>query len=374
MTKASTRRSASNAPAPSPAQIQVTGDVTRWYLARYFRTPHDPGVVERFCEVARVGHFAVSRAALAAGDTDALFRLLVATAMFQRRQDVQVQRILRGIGPSDASELTSAARLLRLADEGPCALARVNDDLIAACDLEKHPVTKLGRCSANPSAACHLKRHTVLLKRYGHFGNVPTSAALMVREAGAPDLGALRDAVLRRHRRRHARAIALEAALSKAWRISEKIAAMFLSAIANPDLSPGVAPWAAGLDWTRFVVIDSNVDLFLASIRYRGAGTYDARRAYIRALADEIDIRTIDRRVHSYNPRLVQQAMFVFMSAANRRAVGADCMHEGGAPCATCPAALQLRCPVRPVPAAAKARPGSPPAMLPRVKCITSSR
>ena len=28
----------------------------------------------------------------------------------------------------------------------------------------------LGACSANPDTACHLKRHTVLLKRYGHFG------------------------------------------------------------------------------------------------------------------------------------------------------------------------------------------------------------
>lgn len=51
---------------------------------------------------------------------------------------------------------------------------------------------------------------------------------------------------------------------------------MFLSAISNPDLSPGLSPWPGDLDWTYYVVIDSNVDLFLASIRYRGGASYDA--------------------------------------------------------------------------------------------------
>ena len=94
-------------------------------------------------------------------------------------------------------------------------------------------------------------------------------------------------------------------------------------------------------------MIDSNVDLFLASIGYTGHGTYDARRAFVHALARRVDLGALDRRVRSYNPRLVQQAMYVFMSAANRRASPGDCMHLGPSACAACPRQLVRRCPVR---------------------------
>lgn len=50
---------------------------------------------------------------------------------------------------------------------------------------------------------------------------------------------------------------------------------MFLSMVTNPDLSPGMTSWRDGLDWTYYVVVDSNVDLFLASIGYRGGKSYD---------------------------------------------------------------------------------------------------
>jgi hypothetical protein len=122
---------------------------------------------------------------------------------------------------------------------------------------------------------------------------------------------------------------------------------MFLSAVTNPDLSKGLDPWAAGVDWTYFVVVDSNVDLFLGSIGYAGLGTYEARRAFVQALARRIDLRAIDRRVRSYNPRLVQQAMYVFMSAANRRAAPSDCAHLAPVACEACPSALSRRCLLR---------------------------
>ena len=183
MTTSNHPRSITVAPTPSPSQVHATTAVVRWYLERYFGTSGDPGVAARFCEPGRIGAFAVAPAALAAGESTALFRLLVATAMFQRRQDVQIQRILRGIRRADGVELTSARRLLKLVDDAPCAFLKTNADLLGACDLSKDPVSKEGRCDANPAAPCHLKRHTVLLKRYGHFGKVPTSLALMLREA-----------------------------------------------------------------------------------------------------------------------------------------------------------------------------------------------
>jgi len=75
--------------------------------------------------------------------------------------------------------------------------------------------------------------------------------------------------------------------------VNQKIASMFLSGVTNPDLSDGTAPWARGVDWTYFVVVDSNVDLFLASIGYGGGLSYDARREFIRAIAQHIDLSAL---------------------------------------------------------------------------------
>lgn len=299
-----------------------------------------------FCEPSRVGAFAVDRAALRAGDGRALFRLLVATAMFQRRQDVQILRILRGVGRADAREISDAERLLALVNKGGCVHMRSTRALAEECDLDKDPLTRVGCCRANPEIACHLKRHTVLLKRYGHFGKMPTSIALMVRESGAADLSALRRRVMRRARNPLERAELLERELSRAWRVNQKIASMFLSMVTNPDLSRGLAPWSRGLDWTYYVVVDSNVDLFLRAIGYRGPSSYDARREFVRELARSIDLTRFDATLRPYNPRLVQQAMYLFMSTANRRAAESDCMHGAPGTCASCPRPVRSRCSV----------------------------
>src|SRR5262249_36813591 len=153
----------------------------------------------------------------------------------------------------------------------------------------KDPESKLGCCRTAPDVECHLKRHTVLLRRYGHFGKVPTSAVLMLREAGVRDVGALLDAARASTRGREPRARAMVGYLSRAWRVSEKIAAMFLSLIMNPDLTPGISP-PVDVDWRHFVVIDSNVDLFLDAIRYKGGSSYEARRRFIREASRKINL------------------------------------------------------------------------------------
>ncbi|MGO9834718.1 MAG: hypothetical protein ACLP1X_10910 [Polyangiaceae bacterium] len=304
--------------------MRVAEAVVRWYLALYHRTPDDPGVARTFRDPAKVGAFAVTVAGLRRQDSDELFRLLVATSMFQRRQDLQILRVLRGMSTAQVDDLTRPRRLLALVDEGACAHMRSAADLQEKCDLSKDPISKTGVCSANPRVPCHMKVHTVLMRRYGHFGKVPTSAALMIREAGADGLRELREKVLRTWPEPEARARALESELSKAWRVSNKIACMFLSSLATPDLAAGPTPWTQGIDWTHFVVIDSNVDLFLASIGYAGTGTYEARREFIRDLARRIDLRRLGARLHAFNPRLVQQAMYLFMSATNRKAAARD--------------------------------------------------
>jgi hypothetical protein len=300
-----------------------------------------------YLDAGRVGAFAVDRADLAAGDATALFRMLLVTAMFQRRQDVQIMRILRGITRADAAELSDSRRLLALVDGGRCKHMRSTTALHGACDLTKDSANRLGCCAANPRVGCHLKRHTVLLKRYGHFGKVPTSLALILREAGVADLGALRAEIFRRETSPLGRARALEVALSHAWRVNQKIASMYLSAVTNPDLCRAPAPWRDGVDWTYFVVVDSNVDLFLESIGYRGGRSYDHRREFIRALARRIDLAALHRRLRTFNPRLVQQALYLFMSGTNRTASPIDCGHLGRAACAKCPTSLARRCPRR---------------------------
>lgn len=330
---------------PTATQVKAVTEIVRWYLTRHFQRGEDPGLAGMFCDEKKVGPFALTLEEFERGEAKALFRLLVATTLFQRRQDVQILRILRQMTPHAAAELTDKELLLALAQELSCPLIKHNDTLKEGCDLEKDPQNGAGCCTKNPALSCHLKRHTVWLKRYGHFGKVPTSLALVLKEAGWEDLTALREAALKSARTRLGRALALERALCRAWRVNQKIANMFLSALTNPDLSPVAPPWERGVDWTYFVVIDSNVDLFLSSIGYQGGSSYDARRDFLCVIAARVDLRVLSRRLRRYNPRLVQQALYLFMSAANRRALAGDCMHSEA--CADCPKLLSTRCPVR---------------------------
>jgi hypothetical protein len=330
---------------PTAGQIRKIRAVIRWYLGAYYKTPDDPGVAATFCSQEKLGGFAVREVDLARRDGAALFRTLIATTMFQRQRDEQVIAILRSIPERDAYEIGAQGQLLHLAEASGCAYASGVDSLRTQCDLRKD-ARKKGTCSANPSVGCAMKRHTVLLRRYGHFGKVPTSAALVVKEAGVQDLAELLGQVRRSVRGPERRARALISALSRGWRVNEKIASMFLSLVLNPDLAVGGEEWR-DVDWRHFVVIDSNVDLFLARIGYSGLQTYEARRQFIRAASREIDLRLMRRGLRRDNPRIVQQAMYLFMSASNRRANSRDCMHNAPANCARCPGDLASICPVR---------------------------
>lgn len=327
---------------PTATQIERATLVTRWYLDHYHDTAEDIGVARMFTDRARLGHFAVPLEPLRTGQPEALFRALMATVMFQRRQDLQIMRVLQSIGADDAAEITSTPALLRLADGCGCPHAVGLEQLLSGCDLRKD-VDGQGACTAEPSLRCAPKRHAVLLKRYGHFGKVPTSLALMLRLHGVEDLVELRSLAISSSSGPAEAAERLEGMLCRAWRVSDKIAAMYLSMLTNPDLCPGISPWSAGLDWTRWVVIDSNVDLFLAWLGYDGYGTYDARRTFLQSLATHIDISSMKAGMHAYNPRIVQQAAYLFMSGTNRRALTQDCSRITGA-CLRCPAPLREGC------------------------------
>ena len=326
------------------AHTRVTRAVVSWYLETHRGRADDIGLPAMFMDPSKVGAFAIAPAEFARGDARGLFRLLVACSMFQRLRDQQILRILREMPPATASEIGNADTLLSLVDASACEQIKTTATLREACDLAKDARGQ-GCCDVAPTLPCHLKRHTVAMKRYGHFGKVPTSIALSLRERGVDSLTELYRTILRTVRTRRERAVALEVALCSAWRVHQKIASMFLSLVCNPDLSEN-PPWTDGIDWTYYVVVDSNVDLFLASIGYGGLKTYDARREFLWSVARTIRLRDLDPSLHDYNPRLIQQALYLFMSGANRRMAASDCMHRSPAPCGTCPRPLTMRCPV----------------------------
>jgi hypothetical protein len=328
-------------------QVSTVREVVRWYLETYYSSADDIGLLSTFTAVNRVGHMAVDRDAIASGVPEALFRLLVTVAMFQRLRDVLVLKILRSLPAAAARELTSARELLALSAGAACEHAHTNRSLIAVCDLTKDPTSRRGTCSVAPERPCYLKGHTELLRRYGHFGKVPTSLALALAEHGATDLSVLRSQVLDFDPDPLLRAQELERRLSDAWRVNRKIASMFLSLVSTPDIGLAAPPWIQGIDWTWYVVVDSNVDLFLASVGYEGPMTYDARREHVRRLAARIDLSDLRRDLVPYNPRLVQQALFMFAGQSNRRAAVADCSKRAGA-CDTCTPSVRRRCALGP--------------------------
>ena len=93
-------------------------------------------------------------------------------------------------------------------------------------------------------------------------------------------------------------------------------------------------------------LIDSNVDAFMRAMKGPATYSYEARRAFVRRLSRKIDLSEMRAGLTADNPRIVQQAMYLFMSWSNRRAIGADCMHRPGE-CALCPRQLASLCPVR---------------------------
>ena len=333
-------------PRPTRRQYRLARAVVSWYLDSYHWTKSDVGTAGMFCDPEKVGYFAADQRGFRRGEGSELFKILVATAMFQRRQDVQIMRILRRIPEERVHELTNMECLHCAVEESRCRYIKTVEGIHRSCDLGKGGDGR-GRCFHRPRTPCHLKEHTELLKRYGHFGKVPTSIALAIKEAGASDLADLYGRVLKSGSSPWDRAVALQSVLTKAWRVSDKISAMFLSAVTNPGLTRWKPPWSIGVDWTRFVVIDSNVDLFLAQIGYPGPWTYGARQCFIRRLSRRIDLTACKPSLQRFNPRVVQQALYLFMSKVNRVASGRDCLEQAPRSCAQCPGDLRRLCPVR---------------------------
>lgn len=320
--------------------------VVAWYLRTYHGTPADLGVPAMFCDRGRLGGFATTPAAFSAGTASALFKIIVASTVFQRRQDRQVFRILRCLSTTEVRDLTGARRLQIEARRSRCECFRSAEDLHQRCNIVKLAGGQPA-CALHPRLACASKRHAVLLRRYADFGKVPTSAALILRERAAGSFGELYARMLRRPLTPVARAKALEAEIMSVWRVSEKICAMILSVLSNPDLGSPSPPWTQGIHWKRFVVIDSNVDNFLVHVGYARSRHYEERARVLRSLARAVRLDLLKPGLTRYNPRVVQQAIYMFASVTNRRHAMEDCSRSAPASCRACDPLLRAACGLR---------------------------
>ena len=306
--------------------------IVRWYLAGAYGRTEGPGVAPFFGDPARVGPFAVDLDRLRARDDGALFGLLVLMSLYQSRRDVDIMAIQRTMGRRTAAALTSTTKLRVLVEDGRCDRLRSAAEFDAGCDVRRDVARDAAGCGYRPRTACHVKEATLAIGRMGDMGMIPTSAWLHVGRVG---LRQWFDEVCGATPSPTARAALMVERLATIHRIGRKLATMYVSALATPELTPGFAPWHPEIDGSRLVVVDANVGRVIDHLRRgRGPRTYQYMTDWLIAVADRIDLRRLRADLPARSPRLVQQALYVFRSRSNRVEHGLAC---AAGPCATCP-------------------------------------
>jgi hypothetical protein len=205
---------------------------------------------------------------------------------------------------------------------------------ISHCDVRK---TGAGAtCDHLPGAACHVKDATLLLRRMGDMGKLPTSAWLHL--WNATPLQRELEAVLVAHHDPRERADVLVERFRGVYRVGRKLATMFVSALSTPALAPGLTPWSPAVDGSGLVVVDTHVARAVDKLRGPcAATTYESRARWLQEQAAAIDLRRLHPKLPRSSTRFVQQAVYVFSSRSNRAARQDPCSL---APCARCPSSL----------------------------------
>jgi hypothetical protein len=189
-------------------------------------------------------------------------------------------------------------------------------------------------CSHRPGRPCHVKTSTVLFHRMGDMGKLPTSAWLHAWKGG--HLTQILATILAQEADPRKRADLLVEKFARVYRVGQKLATMFVSALSTPALAPGLTPWFPEVDGNGLMVIDTNVVRVVDTLRESTAlKTYEARACWLRAQAAQVDLRQFGPNLPAFSPRLVQQALYSFCSKSNRVARNDACAHLEQA-CATC--------------------------------------
>jgi hypothetical protein len=346
---ASTKRSENSRITIRRKNVDALESILAWYFHHYFGTEDGPGSLPFYCDPSRVGAFAVNPAELSAGNGEAVFKVASALTMFQTRRDVDIMSAQAAMTKAEVSLLSTQVELLAALATTQCPHAADLLTFKANCSVYK-TATREVDCETRPGNSCVVKESTRLMRRYGDFGKVPVALAWVAQHHGVPTFGDLYSQALVRYGSPAERATWLEQVLCDGWRINKKISNFILSALTNPDLTPGLHPWAEGVQWTHFVVIDRHVARALADLGAPDVGSpsstnYEVLREWLFAYAKRVDLQQFHPGIHSYNPRLVQQALYRFRSSANRLAAPYDCCHLGADTCRTCPSRLRSSCP-----------------------------
>lgn len=303
-----------------------------WYFQTVYGRLEGPGALPFYCDSGKVGHFAINPAALAAGSPDALFKLFVALSMFQARRDVVIMRQQAQMSGGEARHLVSVGTIRRLAERSRCDRLGSAARFDVGCNVHKDG--KLVDCSHLPGAPCHVKDATVLLKRMGDMGKLPTSAWLHAWKGGR--LTKLLSEVQASEVDPQRRAELLVERFAGIHRVGVKLATLFVSALSTPALAPGLTPWFPAIDGNALVVVDTHVARAVDLLRGPGAAaTYASRAGWIREQADWFDLQKYNSALPRFSPRMLQQALYSFCSKSNRRAAATDCPADA-APCGSC--------------------------------------
>jgi len=337
--------------------------MVEWYATHVYGRLEGAGQVPFYCDVARVGRFAVAPAALARGDEAAVFGLFVALTMYQSRRDVDIMEKQRVMPVRAAEALVDPQRLHLAVAQSRCEHLRDGATFDERCDVRRTFVrdgaSRDGAtCDHRPRTPCHVKDASVAIGRMGDLGKMATSAWLHLRPppavSRAADMATPSGGYAQRLRREHAapqgfaallarvcashaapaqRAAVMVTEIARFYHVGEKLASMFVAALATPALAPGLTPWFPALDGNALVVVDTNVARVIAALRPRGKNTYAARAAWLRKHAAQIDLSMIRRDWPAYSPRLMQQALYWYRSRSNREAAGLACRDSTHATC-----------------------------------------
>lgn len=307
-----------------------------WYFDTVYGTLEGPNVSPFYCDPSKVGPFAVSQRSLADGDEETLFQLFVALTMFQGVRDVVVMRRQLSLTAEQAAPLLSLPTIQGRIESNRCRALGVPGQFEARCNVWKNRAVV--DCDNHPGRVCHVKDATSAFRRMGDMGKLPTSAWLGTWRIGMKHvLGEARAAASSPRQR----AFKLAERFAKVHRVGEKLATMYVSALSTPALAPGLTPWFPEFDGNDLVVVDTNVARAVDMLRGRVAGGNTERQRWLRAQASQIDLRVYHQATPSCSPRLVQQALYWFLSKSNRKAAGDRCAN----PLSACERCVQPLCP-----------------------------
>ncbi|MCB9521434.1 MAG: hypothetical protein H6699_11245 [Myxococcales bacterium] len=317
---------------PRQRVVDEVREIVRWYLSNVYGAQEGPGRIPYFADPARVGAFAVDLDALRARDNAALFRLLVLMSLFQSRRDVDIMTSQRAMPAREVRALTSPALLRVLVGESRCDRMRTAAEFDSRCDVRRDFERGTATCGHRPRSECHVKDATLAIRRMDDMGMLPTSAWLHI---GPDGLQRWFEDACAATASPTERARLLAKRLATIRRIGPKLAAMYVSALAVPELTPGFAPWWPEVDASRMVVVDANVARVIDHLRRgRGMTTYERMAGWLIAVADRVDLRDLNPDLPQRSPRLVQQALYAFRSRSNRSDRADPCAHR---PCHVCP-------------------------------------